>query len=47
MTREESFAKVIEIIKPFVKKQEALDAVDEDTVNTVADAVELIEAKIS
>ena len=82
MTREEIFAKVIEIIKPFVKNQEALEAVDEDTnilqdlkvnsarlvdiilnfedefdievededadaVNTVGDAVELIQAKFS
>ena len=82
MTREEIFAKVIEIIKPFVKNQEALDAVDEDTnilqdlkvnsarlvdiilnfedefdievededadaVNTVGDAVELIQAKFA
>ncbi len=82
MTREEIFAKVIEIIKPFVKNQEALDAVEEDTnilqdlkvnsarlvdiilnfedefdievededadaVNTVGDAVELIQAKFS
>lgn len=82
MTREEIFAKVVEIVKPFVKNQEALDAVDEDTnilqdlkvnsarlvdiilnfedefdievededadaVNTVGDAVELIQQKIS
>ena len=31
MTREEIFAKVIEIIRPFVKNQEALDSVDENT----------------
>ena len=31
MTREEIFAKVIEIVKPYVKNQEALDAVNEDT----------------
>ena len=31
MTREEIFAKVIEIIRPFVKNQEALDSVDEST----------------
>ena len=31
MTREEIFAKVIEIVKPYVKNQEALDAVSEDT----------------
>ena len=82
MTREEIFAKVIEIVKPYVKNQEALDAVDEDTnilqelkvnsarlvdiilnfedefdievededadaVNTVGDAVGLIQTKIS
>ena len=82
MTREEIFGKVIEIVKPYVKNQEALDAVDEDTnilqdlkvnsarlvdiilnfedefdievededadaVNTVGDAVELIQQKIS
>ncbi len=82
MTREEIFAKVIKIVKPFVKNQEALDAVDEDTnilqdlkvnsarlvdiilnfedefeievededadaVNTVGDAVGLIQQKIS
>ncbi len=82
MTREEIFAKVVEIVKPFVKNQEALEAVDEDTnilqdlkvnsarlvdiilnfedefdievededadaVNTVGDAVELIQQKIS
>ena len=82
MTREEIFAKVIEIVKPYVKNQEALDAVDEDTnilqelkvnsarlvdiilnfedefdievededadaVNTVGDAVGLIQQKIS
>ncbi len=82
MTREEIFAKVIEIVKPYVKNQEALDAVNEDTniledlkvnsarlvdiilnfedefdievededadaVNTVGDAVGLIQQKIS
>ncbi len=82
MTREEIFAKVIEIMKPYVKNQEALDAVNEDTnilqdlkvnsarlvdiilnfedefdievededadaVNTVGDAVGLIQQKIS
>lgn len=82
MTREEIFAKVIEIVKPYVKNQEALDAVSEDTnilqdlkvnsarlvdiilnfedefdievededadaVNTVGDAVGLIQQKIS
>ena len=82
MTREEIFAKVIEIIKPYVKNPEALDAVDDDTnilqdlkvnsarlvdiilnfedefdievedqdadaVNTVGDAVGLIQEKIS
>ncbi len=31
MTQEEIFAKVVEIIRPFVKNQEALDAVDEKT----------------
>ncbi len=31
MTREEIFAKVIEIIRPFVKNQEALDSVNENT----------------
>ena len=31
MTREEIFAKVIEIMKPYVKNQEALNAVSEDT----------------
>jgi len=82
MTREEIFAKVIEIVKPYVKNQEALDAVTEETnilqdlkvnsarlvdiilnfedefdievededadaVNTVGDAVALIQEKIS
>ena len=82
MTREEIFAKVIEIMKPYVKNQEALNAVSEDTnilqdlkvnsarlvdiilnfedefdievededadaVNTVGDAVGLIQQKIS
>jgi acyl carrier protein len=31
MTREEIFAKVVEIIRPFVKNQGALDAVNDDT----------------
>lgn len=31
MTQEEIFAKVIEIVRPFVKNQEALDSVDENT----------------
>ena len=31
MTRDEIFAKVIEIIKPFVKNQEAFESVDENT----------------
>lgn len=31
MTREEIFTKVIEIVRPFVKNQEALDSVDENT----------------
>lgn len=31
MSQEEIFAKVIEIIRPFVKNQEALEAVDEKT----------------
>ncbi len=31
MTREEIFAKVVVIIRPFVKNQEALDAVNDDT----------------
>jgi len=82
MTREEIFAKVVEIIRPFVKNQEALDSIgdstnilkdlkvnsarlvdiildfedafdievedeDADAVNTVGDAVKLIEARIS
>jgi len=82
MTREEIFDKVVEIIRPFVKNQEALDSVgdstnilkdlkvnsarlvdiildfedafdievedeDADAVNTVGDAVQLIEARIS
>ncbi len=82
MTRDEIFAKVIEIVKPFVKNQDALTAVSEDTnlledlkvnsarlvdiildfedefdievededadaVNTVGDAVSLIEEKLS
>ncbi len=82
MTREEIFEKVMEIVKPYVKNQEALDGVDDDTnilqdlkvnsarlvdiilnfedafdievededadsVNTVGDAVGLIQDKIS
>ena len=82
MTRDEIFAKVIEIVKPFVKNQDALTAVnagtniledlkvnsarlvdiilnfedefdieveddDADAVNTVGDAVALIEEKLS
>lgn len=82
MSREEIFAKVVEIISPFAKDQEALENVSEDTdilqdlkvnsarlvdiildfedefdievededadaVNTVGDAVELIQAKKS
>ncbi|MCH7666286.1 MAG: acyl carrier protein [Acidobacteria bacterium] len=31
MTREEIFTKVVEIVRPFVKNQEALDSVDENT----------------
>ncbi len=31
MTREEIFAKVVEIIRPFVKNQEALESVDGST----------------
>ncbi|MGB5514042.1 MAG: phosphopantetheine-binding protein [Thermoanaerobaculia bacterium] len=31
MTRDEIFAKVIEIIKPFVKNQEAFESVGENT----------------
>ena len=31
MTRKEIFAKVVEIVRPFVKNQEALDSVDENT----------------
>ena len=31
MTREEIYAKVIEIIQPFVKNQEALESVGENT----------------
>ena len=31
MTREEIFTKVVEIVRPFVKNQEALDSVDEKT----------------
>ena len=82
MTREEIFTKVVEIIRPYVKNPEALDAVDDatnilqdlkvnsarlvdiilnfedefdievededaDAVNTVGDAVGLIQEKIS
>lgn len=81
MTREEIFEKVVEIVKPYVKNQEALEGVTEDTnilqdlkvnsarlvdvilafedefdievededadaVNTVGDAVELIQSKL-
>ena len=31
MTREEIFAKVVEIIRPFVKNQEALDSIGDST----------------
>ena len=31
MTREEIFEKVIEIVRPYVKSQEALDSVNDDT----------------
>ena len=31
MTRDEIFAKVVEIIRPFVKNQEALESVNDDT----------------
>ena len=31
MTRDEIFTKVIEIVRPFVKNQEALESVDEKT----------------
>lgn len=82
MTRDEVFSKVVEIIAPFAKDQEAFENVSEDTdilqdlkvnsarlvdvildfedefdievededadaVNTVGDAVDLIQAKIS
>ena len=82
MTRDEIFAKVIEIVKPFVKNQDALTTINHDTniledlkvnsarlvdiilnfedefdievedddadaVNTVGDAVALIEEKLS
>ena len=82
MTRDEIFAKVIEIVKPFVKNQDALTTINNDTniledlkvnsarlvdiilnfedefdievedddadaVNTVGDAVALIEEKLS
>ena len=82
MTREEIFTKVVEIVRPYVKNPEALDAVDDNTnilqdlkvnsarlvdiilnfedefdievededadaVNTVGDAVGLIQEKIS
>ena len=81
MTREEIFEKVIEIVRPYVKNQEALDAVDDntniledlkvnsarlvdiilnfedefdievadedaDSVNTIGDAVNLIQQKV-
>jgi len=81
VTREEIFEKVVEIVKPYVKNQEALEGVTEDTnilqdlkvnsarlvdvilafedefdievededadaVNTVGDAVELIQSKL-
>ena len=36
MTREEIFDKVVEIIRPFVKNQEALDSV-EDSTNILKD----------
>ena len=82
MTREEIFEKVIEIVRPYVKSQEALDSVNDDTniledlkvnsarlvdiilnfadefdievedadadaVNTIGDAVNLIQQKIT
>ena len=82
MTRDEIFAKVVEIVRPFVKNEEALATVSDDTdilqdlkvnsarlvdvilnfedefdievededadaVNTVGDAVTLIEGKLS
>ena len=82
MTREEIFTKVVDIVRPYVKNPEALEAVDEETnilqdlrvnsarlvdiilnfedefdievededadaVNTVGDAVALIEEKLS
>ena len=82
MTRDEIFAKVIEIVKPFVKNQDALTTINHDTniledlkvnsarlvdvilnfedefdievededadaVNTVGDAVALIQEKLS
>lgn len=82
MTREEIFAKVVDIVSPFVKDEEALENVSEDTdilddlrvnsarlvdvildfedefdievedeaadaVNTVGDAIDLIQSKIS
>ena len=31
MTKDEIFAKVVDIIRPFVKNQEALDSVNENT----------------
>ena len=82
MTRDEIFTKVVDIVRPYVKHPEALDAVDDDTnilqdlkvnsarlvdiilnfedefdievededadaVNTIGDAVGLIQEKIS
>ena len=82
MSREEIFAKVVDIVRPFAKDKEALDGAtmetniledlkvnsarlvdvilefedefdievedeDADAVNTIGDAVELIEAKVS
>ena len=67
MTREEIFAKVVEIVRPFAKDKEALDNAKDDTnilddlmvnsarlvdedadsVNTIGDAVNLIEAKLA
>ena len=82
MSREEIFAKVVEIVRPFAKDKDALDSAtmetniledlqvnsarlvdvilefedefdievedeDADAVNTIGDAVELIEAKTS
>jgi len=31
VTRDEIFAKVVEIVRPFVKNQEALDSINDDT----------------